>query len=70
MKLPTSFRPPQDYKPSFEEAFKDFPESSFGLLTQLLALDPAYRGTAASALQSDVSTERIFITVDPFPFSG
>ncbi|PON52267.1 Serine/threonine protein kinase [Trema orientale] len=53
MKLPTSFRPPQHYKPSFEETFKDFPDSSFGLLTQLLALDPASRGSAASALQSN-----------------
>ncbi|KAF5751825.1 Serine/threonine-protein kinase [Tripterygium wilfordii] len=52
MKLQTSFRPPQIYKPSFQEAFRDFPESSFGLLTALLALDPGYRGTAASALQS------------------
>ncbi|KDP35288.1 hypothetical protein JCGZ_09447 [Jatropha curcas] len=52
MRLSTSFRPPQHYKPSFQEAFRDFPESSFGLLTSLLALNPAYRGSAASALQS------------------
>ncbi|EXB64485.1 putative serine/threonine-protein kinase [Morus notabilis] len=53
MKLPTSFRPPKNYKSSFEEVFRDFPSSSFGLLKQLLALDPAFRGTAASALESD-----------------
>lgn len=53
MKLPTSFRPPQQYKPSFQEAFKDFPISSFGLLTKLLDLDPASRGCAASAIQSE-----------------
>ncbi|EEF28496.1 Cell division protein kinase 7, putative [Ricinus communis] len=52
MRLQTSFRPPQHYKPSFQEAFRDFPDSSFGLLTTLLALNPAYRGTATSALQS------------------
>ncbi|KAM1052620.1 hypothetical protein FF1_000207 [Malus domestica] len=52
MKLPTSFRPPQHYKPSFEEFFRDFSTSSFDLLTTLLALDPASRGSAASALQS------------------
>ncbi|WCJ31712.1 Cyclin-dependent kinase C-2 C [Euphorbia peplus] len=52
MKLSTSFRPPQHYKPSFQEAFKDFPESCFTLLTSLLALNPSYRGTAASALQN------------------
>ncbi|XP_050208151.1 probable serine/threonine-protein kinase At1g09600 [Mercurialis annua] len=52
MKLPTSFRPSQHYKPSFQESFRDFPESSFGLLSTLLALNPAYRGTATSALQT------------------
>ncbi|XP_057971208.1 probable serine/threonine-protein kinase At1g54610 [Malania oleifera] len=53
MKLPASFRPPQQYKPSLQETFGEFPPSSFGLLTQLLALDPTYRGCAASALQSE-----------------
>ncbi|KAK9165732.1 hypothetical protein Scep_000923 [Stephania cephalantha] len=56
LKLPTSFRPPQPYKPSLIEAFRDFPASSLGLLTTLLALDPSYRGTAASALQSEFFT--------------
>ena len=55
MKLPTSFRPPQNYKPSFEETFSTLPTSSYGLLTTLLALDPTSRGTAASALRSEVS---------------
>ena len=52
MKLPASFRPPQHYKPGYQEAFGDFPDSSFGLLTKLLALDPSYCGTATSAVQS------------------
>ncbi|XP_048134376.1 probable serine/threonine-protein kinase At1g54610 [Rhodamnia argentea] len=52
-KLQSSYRPPQHYQPSYRETFKDFPCSSFGLLTKLLALDPAYRGTAASALEND-----------------
>ena len=52
MKLPASFRPPHHYKPGYQEAFGDFPDSLFGLLTKLLALDPSYCGTAASALQS------------------
>ncbi|KAH7520751.1 hypothetical protein FEM48_Zijuj08G0178700 [Ziziphus jujuba var. spinosa] len=51
----TSFRP-QNYKPSFEDAFKVFPSSSFGLLTKLLALDPESRGTAASSLQNEFFT--------------
>ncbi|KAL6223082.1 hypothetical protein ACLB2K_006472 [Fragaria x ananassa] len=53
MKLPTSFRPPHHYKPSFEEFFRDFSTPSFGLLTTLLALDPTSRGSAASGLQSE-----------------
>ncbi|KAK9949883.1 hypothetical protein M0R45_005393 [Rubus argutus] len=53
MKLPTSFRPPHHYKPSFEEFFKHFSTPSFGLLTTLLALDPTSRGSAASGLQSE-----------------
>ncbi|KAL5818570.1 hypothetical protein ACOSQ4_022412 [Xanthoceras sorbifolium] len=53
LKAPTTFRPAQNYKPSFQETFGDFPPSSFGILTTLLALDPTYRGTASSALQSE-----------------
>ncbi|KAF6162712.1 hypothetical protein GIB67_022371, partial [Kingdonia uniflora] len=34
----------------------DFPLSSFGLLTTLLALDPSYRGTASSALRNEFFT--------------
>ncbi|CAN0865316.1 Probable serine/threonine-protein kinase At1g54610 [Linum grandiflorum] len=54
MRLPTSFRPPQHYKPSFHESFKDMPASSIALLTTLLSLNPSYRGTATSALQTQV----------------
>ncbi|KAH7675103.1 [RNA-polymerase]-subunit kinase protein [Dioscorea alata] len=53
LKLSSSFRPVQPYKSSISEAFKDFPSSSLGLLTMLLALDPSYRGSAASALQNE-----------------
>ncbi|CAN1220663.1 Probable serine/threonine-protein kinase At1g54610 [Linum grandiflorum] len=50
--LSTTFRPPQVYKPNLIRAFRDFPESSFGLFTTLLALDPDYRGSASSALNN------------------
>ncbi|PWA49893.1 protein kinase-like domain-containing protein [Artemisia annua] len=53
IKPPTTFRPPQNYLPSFHEAFTNFPFSSFGLLTTLLALDPESRGTTSSALQNN-----------------
>ncbi|XP_076888160.1 putative serine/threonine-protein kinase At1g54610 isoform X2 [Bidens hawaiensis] len=52
IKPPTTFRPPQNYLPSFHEAFANFPVSSIGLLTTLLALDPLSRGTCGSALQN------------------
>ena len=63
MKPPTTFRPPQQYKPSFQEYFTNLPSSSFSLLTTLLALEPAYRGTAASALQNEVSWNGIYILI-------
>ncbi|KAK9216392.1 hypothetical protein WN944_008401 [Citrus x changshan-huyou] len=53
LRLSTTFRPPQSYKPCLFEAFSEFPESSLGLLSTLLALDPAYRGSAASALKNE-----------------
>ncbi|XP_029127071.1 probable serine/threonine-protein kinase At1g54610 [Cajanus cajan] len=54
LKLTTSFRrPPQHYKPSFQENFLKFPSSSQGLLATLLDLNPDLRGTAASALQTE-----------------
>nr|XP_004292510.2 PREDICTED: probable serine/threonine-protein kinase At1g54610 [Fragaria vesca subsp. vesca] len=53
LKLSTTFRPPRSYKPSLQEAFKDLPSSSLGLLGTLLALDPAYRGSAALGLKNE-----------------
>ncbi|CDP11433.1 unnamed protein product [Coffea canephora] len=52
-KVATTFRPPQTYKPRLREAFRNFPASSVGLLSTLLALDPETRGSAASALQDE-----------------
>ncbi|KAJ0041197.1 hypothetical protein Pint_27033 [Pistacia integerrima] len=60
MKFTVTFRPPH-LKPSFQEVFSEFPRSSFGILTTLLALDPSYRGTAASALQFE------FFSSSPLP---
>ncbi|KDP36567.1 hypothetical protein JCGZ_08334 [Jatropha curcas] len=53
LRLSTTFRPPKSYKPSLFEAFAEFPESCLGLLSTLLALDPAYRGSASSALKNE-----------------
>ncbi|XP_062234294.1 probable serine/threonine-protein kinase At1g09600 [Phragmites australis] len=61
MKLSVSFRPPKAYKPSMPEKFRELPPSSLGLLATLLALEPAGRGTAAQALQSN------FFSTPPLP---
>ncbi|KAL3845395.1 hypothetical protein ACJIZ3_002798 [Penstemon smallii] len=53
LKLSTALKPPQSYKSTLQEAFRNYPSSSFSLLNTLLALDPMYRGTAASALQNE-----------------
>jgi cyclin-dependent kinase 12/13 len=56
-KLPhaTIFKPQQPYKRSIRDHFKDFPTSSLALLDTLLAIEPADRGSASEALNSDVS---------------
>ncbi|KAI3442620.1 Protein kinase domain-containing protein [Psidium guajava] len=53
MKLPTTFRPRPLYKSNLTEIFREFPESSVGLLSSLLALYPASRGSASLALQHE-----------------
>ncbi|KAL3504530.1 hypothetical protein ACH5RR_034371 [Cinchona calisaya] len=53
VKLASTFRPPQTYKPRLREAFRNFPTSSIGLLRTFLALDPASRCSAASALRDE-----------------
>ncbi|CAN4081202.1 unnamed protein product [Withania somnifera] len=52
-KLSTTFRPPYTYRSNKKEAFRHFPASSWRLLNVLLALDPANRGSAGSALQDE-----------------
>ncbi|WVZ18676.1 hypothetical protein V8G54_005998 [Vigna mungo] len=53
LKLTTSFRPPQHYKPTYQDNFNNFPSSFHSLLATLLHLNPTNRGTAASALQTE-----------------
>ncbi|KAG8378080.1 hypothetical protein BUALT_Bualt08G0100800 [Buddleja alternifolia] len=53
LKLSTSLKPPQTYKSTLRETFRHFPSSFLGLLSTLLSLDPAYRGSAASALDNE-----------------
>uniref|UniRef100_A0ACD5WXS4 Uncharacterized protein n=1 Tax=Avena sativa TaxID=4498 RepID=A0ACD5WXS4_AVESA len=61
-KLPhaTIFKPQQPYKRRITDTFKDFPQSALWLIETLLAIDPADRLTASSALRSD------FFTTEPY----
>ncbi|KAH1040580.1 hypothetical protein J1N35_042323 [Gossypium stocksii] len=62
-KLPnaTVFKPQHPYKRCVNQTFKDFPTSTLALLDMLLAVEPEYRGTASSALESE------FFTTSPLP---
>ncbi|GAY47847.1 hypothetical protein CUMW_107410 [Citrus unshiu] len=62
-KLPhaTIFKPQQPYKRCVAETFKDFPAPALALMETLLSIDPADRGSAASALRSE------FFTMKPLP---
>lgn len=55
-KLPhaTIFKPQQPYRRCVAETFKDFPAPALALMEILLSIDPADRGSAASALESEV----------------
>ncbi|KAI4320738.1 hypothetical protein MLD38_034183 [Melastoma candidum] len=48
----TIFKPQQPYKRCVSETFKDFPVPALELVEKLLSIDPADRGTIASALKS------------------
>ncbi|WOL12682.1 putative serine/threonine-protein kinase [Canna indica] len=61
-KLPhtTIFKPQHHYRRCLAETFKDFPHSALCLLDSLLAVEPAKRGNADSALESE------FFSTKPF----
>ncbi|XP_024965364.1 probable serine/threonine-protein kinase At1g54610 isoform X2 [Cynara cardunculus var. scolymus] len=62
-KLPhaTIFKPQQPYKRCVAETFKEFPAPALALMETLLSIDPADRGSAASALKSE------FFATKPLP---
>ncbi|KAL8466867.1 hypothetical protein ACS0TY_035799 [Phlomoides rotata] len=45
-------KPPQAYKSTLRETFRNFPSCSLDLLSILLSLDPQNRGSASSALEN------------------
>ncbi|CAA7402465.1 unnamed protein product [Spirodela intermedia] len=59
-KLPhaTIFKPQQPYRRCVTETFKDFPVPALALMDVLLSIDPADRGTSASALMSEFFTTK------------
>lgn len=70
LKLSTTFIPPKSYRPSLVESFKDLPPSSLGLLCTLLALDPAFRGSASKALKNQVSKDNICFSLLEYEFNS
>lgn len=55
-KLPhaTVFKPQNSYESTLWERCKEFPETAVKLIANLLSIDPSMRGTASSALMSEV----------------
>jgi len=51
----TIFKPQHPYRRCVNDVYKDFPTTALTLLDRLLAVEPGNRGTAASALDSEVS---------------
>ena len=58
----TIFKPTQPYKRVVDETFKEFPQPALALLETLLSVNPDDRGTATSALHSEViGTLKLFV---------
>lgn len=50
----TSFKPQVQYQRCVTEKFKDVPTTTLSLIEKLLSLEPRDRGSAATALRSEV----------------
>ncbi|KAF7822981.1 putative serine/threonine-protein kinase [Senna tora] len=61
LRLPhsTVFKPPHHYRRCVVETFKEYPSAAVRLIETLLSIDPAHRGTAATAIKSE------FFTTEP-----
>lgn len=60
-KLPyaTSFKPQNSYRRQVADAFKHFPSTALALVDKLLSMEPQKRGSATSALESEVILRNI-----------
>ena len=54
--LATMFKPQTNYENSLRERCKGFPATAVSLIETLLSIDPSKRGTASSALMSEVNS--------------
>ena len=48
------FRPQHQYDGCLRESFEEFPKTAVSLLEKLLSTNPEKRGTASSAIMSEV----------------
>lgn len=58
--LATMFKPHHSYQSSLRETCKELPETAVDLIQTLLSVEPCKRGTATSALKSEVSSYNNF----------
>lgn len=56
----SSFKPQHPYKRRLAETFRNFPSSALALVDVLLSVEPDARGTAASALKSEVISSSVW----------
>lgn len=61
--LATMFKPQTNYESSLQERCKGFPVTAVNLIEILLSIDPYKRGTASSALISEVNSFRFSIYI-------
>jgi hypothetical protein len=62
------FKPLHNYESSLSEKCKDFPTTSVKLIEILLSIEPQKRGTASSALMSEVTFIKTSICLKIFLF--
>ena len=55
------FKPREGYESSLKEKFEELPKSAVSLIQTLLSIEPDKRGTATSALESEVTLANPFI---------
>lgn len=60
------FKPLHNYESSLREKCKEFPKTAVNLIEILLSIDPQKRGTASSALMSEVTSTKSLVCLNFF----